>query len=617
MKGIDRALETDILVVGGSGAAVSAAVSARRHAQTQDRVTLVGKGKVGASGNAILAAAGISLDGPGAIDAGYDGDPSFTREVWYDQIIRDGFYLSDRRIVQRYVEEGPARVLELVRWGSDAGHYFHFHPSANFFTSGKAIGKALERGLSECSGIDVLEDVAVTDLLVGGGRCIGAVGVDIYTGDLISISARSVILCTGGFQPYSFRCTVSDMTGDGPAMALRAGARVSDMEFMLFLPGVATSPRIHRGLIFPGLATVLARRIPGFPQPKVVNGKGEDILEKIPPEARAMASETGWFKLLNTYYWYKEIHEGRGTEGNGVRYSFAGLDRDRLAEGFGTLDGLMRVWYRDRWTYQGEDCTDLIETALSCGSWEVGSSCEYSNGGVVVDEDGRTDLPGLFAAGEAAVGCFGAHRTHRALVEMLTTGASAGREAARGMERGARVEPDGESLSKCLDRLVSPLERERGEDVRAVRSSLEEAADRGFGPLRDGAGLAACTDRVADIRTQAVPAVSVKTKGRAYNPEWLEALSIENLALCLEAGSRAALFREESRGTHIRLDYPNVDHEQFLQRITFRMEGGQLLQGSISPDLSGVDPLIGDGMDVVGYAVECGRKMGLFDNDQN
>ena len=615
MTHIDRTVETDILVVGGAGAAVSAAVSARRHADTQDRVTLVGRGKVGASGNAILAAAGISLDGPGAIEAGYDGDPSFTREVWYDQIIRDGFYLSDGRIAQRYVEEGPEWVLEMVRWGTDAGQYFHFHPPANFFTSGKAVGTALKRGLSEHPEIDVLEDVAVTDLLIGEGRCVGAVGVDIYTGEIISFSARSVILCTGGFQPYSFRCTVSDMTGDGPAMALRAGARVADMEFMLFLPGVAITPRIHRGSVFPGLATVLARRIPGFPQPRITNGNGEDILEKMSEGARIMASETGWFKLLHTYYWYREILENRGTENGGICYSFAGLDRDALANGFGAMDGLMRVWYRDQWRYQGEDFTDLIETAISGGSWEVGSSCEYSIGGVVVDEDGRTDLPGLFAAGEAATGCFGAHRTYRALVEMLTTGASAGREAARSIQRGARIAPDGESLSRCLDRLVSPLERKKGEDVREIRDRLEEAADAGFGPLRDEAGLSGCVDRIADIRRQGIPSVSVKTEGRPYNPEWLEVLSVENLVLCLEAGSRAALFRRESRGTHIRLDYPNVDHDRFLSRITFRMEDDRLVQGSISPDLSGFNPPGGDGMDVVGYAVECGKRMGTLDDN--
>jgi succinate dehydrogenase / fumarate reductase flavoprotein subunit len=229
MNQTDRTIQTDILVIGGSGAAVAAAISARREAHADNRVTLVSKGKVGASGNAILTAAGISLDGPGAIEAGYDGDPLFTREAWYDQIVRDGFYLSDRRIAQRYVEAGPEWVLNLVRWGTDAGQYFHFHPPANFFTSGRAIGRALARGLSQHPEIDVLEDVGVTDLLVGEGRCVGAVGVDIYTGEIISILARAVILGTGGFQPYSFRCTVSDMTGDGPAMALRAGARVSDM----------------------------------------------------------------------------------------------------------------------------------------------------------------------------------------------------------------------------------------------------------------------------------------------------------------------------------------------------------------------------------------------------
>jgi succinate dehydrogenase / fumarate reductase flavoprotein subunit len=275
----------------------------------------------------------------------------------------------------------------------------------------------------------------------------------------------------------------------------------------------------------------------------------------------------------------------------------------------------MRVWYRDQWTYQGENFTDLIETAISGGLWEVGSSCEYSNGGIVVDEDGRTDLSGLFAAGEAATGCFGAYRTYRALLEMLTTGASAGREAARSMERGARITPDGECLSRCLNRLVSPLERKTGEDIREIRGRLEGAADQGFGPLRDGAGLSDCIDRVAAIREAGIPAVSVKTKGRAYNPEWLEALSTENLVLCLEAGARAALSREESRGTHIRLDFPNVDHARFLSRTTFHMEGDRLVQGSMPLDISDSDAPVGDGMDVVGYAVECGKAMGLLDDD--
>ncbi|MCP4749794.1 MAG: FAD-binding protein [Proteobacteria bacterium] len=607
---VQQERNTDVLVVGGAGAAaMAAAASARSGAKT----TLVSKGRLGRSGNTIMAAALFGMDGPSAIEYGFDGDPSFTQELWFEEIVKMGFYLSDQKIAEKYVENAAPLVKQVVDWGQKTGQLFHFVKPANFFTSGKAIGLALRHGVKEHPEINVVEDVSITDLLTHNGRLTGAVGIDVYTGETVVFKAKAVILGTGGYQPFSFKCTVSDMTGDGPAMALRAGLPLADMEFPLYIPGVCLSPPIHRGSIFPSMYNIISGILPGMPAPMVTNSKGEDIVAKIPAAQYDLALNSHWVKLITMYWWGREIAEGRGSANGGVYLSFKHVPEDEFAKGTTDFANILTLWYKDPWKYQGDDCTDFRDAARAGKSWEVGLGNEYSNGGILVDENAETDLPGLYAAGECSTGTFGAYRSHRALVEMLVQGDIAGKRAALFVKDADEPVVDSDQLDAHLERILAPFSRGQGTSPAQITKDLEKAADSGFGFLRNEEGLKNALLEIVRIKKEMIPAMSLKSKTRRYNPEWLEAMAAQNLALCLEAGLRAALERKESRGSHNRSDYPVVDHDRYLVRFVSKLREGNIELSSRKPRTTSLELPTGQVKGIMEYALSTESKSAHID----
>ncbi|MCP4754039.1 MAG: FAD-binding protein [Proteobacteria bacterium] len=611
-KGVDREISTDVLVVGGAGAGVMAAVACARAGV---KTTLVGKGRLGRSGNTIMAAAMFGMDGESAIDYGYDGDGEFTKDMWFEEIVRHGFYLSDQKIVEKYVENAAPLVKEVVDWGQKAGQLFHFIKPGNFFTAGKAIGLALRQGIKEHPDIESIEDIFIADLLTADGRLTGAVGVDVYTGDIVVFKAKAVILGTGGYQPFSFKCTVSDMSGDGPAMAFRAGLPLADMEFPLFIPGVCLSPPIHRGSIFPSIYNMVSGILPGLPAPIVMNSLGEDITAKIPRDQYNLAVNSHWVKLIYMVWWGKEIAEGRGSANGGVYLSFEHVSENEFAKGTADFLNILSLWYKDPWKYQGDDFTDFKETAQAGSNWEVGLGNEYSNGGILVDENAATELPGLFAAGECSTGTFGAYRSHRALVEMLVQGSIAGQNAARYV--GDVDEPiiDPDQLDAHLEVILAPFSRNEGTSPTQIGKELEDAADNGFGFLRNEEGLKNALTKVESIKVEKLPNMFLKSKTRPYNPEWIEALATRNLALCLETGLRAALERRESRGSHIRSDYPIVDHDRYLARFVSKLVDGKIELSKRKPRTTRLELPTGKVDSIMKYALSAQSNSAHIDAD--
>ena len=420
--------------------------------------------------------------------------------------------------------------------------------------------------------------------------------------------ARAVVLATGGFQPFSLRVTVTDMTGDGPAMALRAGVPVADMEFPLYIPGVCLSPPIHRGSIFPFLYNIITAAYPETPEPVLLNRLGEDLSGKIPADQLAMAKGSEWMKLIYTYWWGREIHEGRGSPNQGIYFSFRDYSKEAFLAGTRTITELMTVWYKDLWKYQGDDFTDLRDDALAGRPWEVGLGHEYSHGGIVVNERGETELPGLYAAGECSTGCFGAHRVHDALVEMLVQGQAAGEHAAGYVKGAPGPEINRDQVHRYLDRLFAPFHRKKGISPTEVRRRLEGAADKGFNFAREEKSLREALSEVEQVRQEMIPRMSLASAARTYNQEWIESMGTENLLLCLEAGLRAAVERKESRGTHIRVDYPMVDHDRFLKRIGFRLAGREMQMFSLPPAVTRLALPSGTVENIMEYALSCEPK---------
>jgi succinate dehydrogenase / fumarate reductase flavoprotein subunit len=485
----------------------------------------------------------------------------------FEKIVKEAFYLSDQDLVQQYVDYSGRAVHELIEWGRRARQLFYFTgEEGNYVTSGKALGLACRQGVKETPGVKVMNDVMIQDILVNEGRVVGAVGVNVYTGEIVAFRTKAVVLGTGGYQPYSFKCTVSDMTGDGMAMAYRAGAQLADMEFNLLAPGILVSPRVHRGSIFAGFLFLAWND--AAPWPKVVrNTDGELVEDKIPEALMELARKSEAVKLIYNYYWGKEISAGKATPNKGLYVDWSTMSEEDFQQGTRDFQMIMRAWYRKPWHFQGGDFTDLKEMMEKGELWELGISNEYSMGGIAVDAEMRTKVPGLFAAGEVTSGVFGANRIRDATTEMVVQGFRAGESAAEYIEGADEPRWDDEKVAEVRDRILGRLERDKGIEPVKVHRAIEKTADEGFGFLRDQAGLSATLKEIERIRNEDAPRMKVTSRARAYNHEWIEALQVDNLLICTEAGVRAALMRKESRGFHIRSDYPQVDHDNYLVKI--------------------------------------------------
>ncbi len=569
----DRVIECDLLAVGGSGAGVTAAIYGAR--QGLD-VVLASKGKIGFSGNAIMAGGGFGVDGQSGkelLGLG-EADDTFTRERMFECIVKESFFLSDQNMVEQYVEEGPVVVKDYLGWAQRAGQDFFFCKPANWIASGLSFTKALVQGLKETEGIRTVEDVAVTEVLTSGGEVCGAVGLDIYTGELVLFRAKAVVLGTGGYQPFSMNNTVTDMTGDGPAMAYRAGARLTDMEFILSFP-TAVVPQEMKGSIYPYVFEYNMRNLQ-----YTVRDKNGDPLP-MPEEIIKMSRGGKLSKLVASYYFGYAADAGLAGPNGGFFYDYSANSREEKEKGFQIFYDRFDRWHRHGY-YKGESLAQVERMIFEDEPLEVGIGAEYCMGGVEINERMETGVPGLYVAGEAGSGVFGACRVGDGLVEMMCQGMRSGLSAADYCKGRALVPVDESQADRLLDKILGLFRNEGGRSPIEFYQAIEGACDRGFGVIRTGEKLEQALREIEALKGE-WSKLTLRTKSRAYNAEWLWALQAENLLTCCEAGIRAAILRKESRGCHIRKDHPQVDHDHYLVKFVHHGEGGRMVTETRTP----------------------------------
>lgn len=562
----DKRLTCDVLVLGGAGAAVMSAVSALRSGAD---VCIVSRGKIGRSGNTIMIGGGFGIDGKSAHDVcgEENANQSYTADQLFRTIVKSSFYMADQTLAEQYTEYGPPAVRECLQWAKDAGQKFLFIPPATLWnTSGRSFGRAIAQGVRENPGIRVLEDTAAFELLKEDDRVCGALAVDIYTGEVIELRAKAVVVATGGYQPFSLKNSCGDMNGDGIAMAMRAGAEAVDMEFLLFIP-TAVEPKWIRGSILPYLMT-----IPNyFPlMPKVTDLDGNELT--IDEKYRRIPPSNKMNKILYAYFWGRGIWALYEHYGNAMYFDFSDYTDGQLREAFDSMIRNVSIWNPAGW-YNRVDLNAIYEYLLANEKrYLVGLGNEYSMGGIVVDGNFATSVKGLYAAGEVIGGQFGAFRSADGLTEMLAHGLIAGENAARYAAEISQGEP--ENLDRAMRDLLAPLEKIQGRSPFKVLEEIEEICDNGFHFFRTQQRLDEAEKRICAL-SNTLDSMAVSGKFREYNYEWLCAASARNLALCAQMGIIAAGRRKESRGTHMRADYPIIDHEHQLHRFVFHLENGK------------------------------------------
>lgn len=563
---IKQIVETDILSVGGSGAGITAAIYAARAGA---KVALVSKGKLGRSGNAIMAGGGFGVDGESGRDVLHldYADPSFTKDRLFDCIVKESFYLSDQNMVKQYVDDGPTVVKDYLGWADRAGQKFFCCPPANWIASGLSFTKALVQGLKETDGIEIFEDVTIVEVLTSDGQVCGAIGIDVYSGDAILFLAKAVVIGTGGYMPYSMNNTVTDMTGDGPAMAYRAGANLTDMEFILSFP-TAVVPKEMKGSIYPYVFEYNMRNLK-----YTIRDKNGDPLP-MPEDVIKLSRGGKLSKLVTSYYFGNAAEQGLAGPNGGFFYDFSENTKEEKEAGFQIFYSRFDNWHKHGY-YKGESLAEVERMIFADEPLEIGIGAEYCMGGVEINERMETGVAGLYVAGEAGSGVFGACRVGDGLVEMMCQGMRAGIGAADYAVHSGKPQLDETQLDTYLDKIYGIFDHADGMEALELYHETIKACDEGFGLIRTEEKLENALRRIEELK-ELWKNVTLSGKSKAYNLEWLGALQTENLLTCCEAGIRAAILRKESRGCHMRKDYPQVDHNHYLVKYVHSQKDHQM-----------------------------------------
>ena len=546
------ALSFDVVIVGGGAAGLRAAIAA---AEANPNGTIAVLSKVPP-----MQARSASAEGGAAAVLG--APESFDAHAL--DTIRGGDYLSDQDIVEEFVRDVPAEIARAESWGwslvRDAGGAPLRRPSAGMdgirevCTEGSTAARlqeVLHHAARALPTISFFDEWFATSLLVEGTRCVGIAAIELSSGRVVGLSAKSVILSTGGAGRAWGRTSNSFVqTGDGMAMAYRAGAPLKDMEFVQFHPTALPGT----GLVVPAAARAAGGRL--------LNASGERFLERYAPKRLEMAVSDVVTRAIAA-----ECEAGKGVagpHGDTVSLDLRHLGADGMERELPGFREMAR-------SYAGVDpVTDLIP---------VISVAHSLTGGVDTDKSGRTPLPGLFAAGETA--CVGVHGANRLvgniLPECLVFGARAGRSAVEDAGRSPRATES--RVAALADREWEGIRkrflvRESGERVADLRGELTRTMDEHLGVFRRGRGLKQAAQAIGEMRER-LGGVALHDRGARSNLELTGGIELEFLLEVAEAVCHSAMAREESRGTHARRDYPKRDDGRFLKHtIAIRDSAG-------------------------------------------
>ena len=559
-------LQHDVLIVGGGGAGLRAAIAvAEDHPATSvgviSKVYPMRSHTVSAEGGA----AAVISSTDSLEDHAYD-------------TISGSDWLADQDAVEVLVENAAEEMLQLEHWGCPWSREPDGHISVRPFG-----GMKLERTwfAADKTGFHLLhtlfqtslkydeifryDEWFVTSLIVEDGRCQGVTAIEIRTGKMLSIGAKSVILCTGGAgRVYPFTTNGNIKTGDGMALAYQAGVALKDMEFVQYHP---------TGLPGTGILITEAARGEGG---VLVNNEGRrylqdydlgqplDLNDPDHPQKRTM--ELGPRDRLSQAFIY-ERQAGRTFEDPAGDYVL--LDIRHLGER--EIDRKIPMVRELAVRYVGID--PVYEPI------PVRTVVHYMMGGIDTDTDGATSLPGLFAAGECAcVSVNGANRLgSNSLTEILVFGVRAALAAVG--HAGEVSSPSDQLLDQSAmseeRRLESTLLRPDGggETISGIRSDLQETLEEGAGIFRDEATLRRTCATISDLKSR-YEELSVVDTSKTFNTELVLALELGAMLEVGEAIAHSALARTESRGSHQRTDHPDRDDDHFLKHsLVHRGEG--------------------------------------------
>ncbi|MFO0705381.1 MAG: FAD-binding protein [Nitrospira sp.] len=476
-----------------------------------------------------------SVAAQGGINAALGDNDSWDSHAF--DTAKGGLYLGDQDAIEAMCREAPADIQDLERMGvifsRDAQGRIAQRPfgGAGFPRTCYAAdrtGHALLHALYEQilkRRTKVYEEWYVTTLVLQDGICRGVIAWDMVHGGLRLIQAKAVILATGGSGRVFLTSTNAVInTGDGMALAYRAGAPLMDMEFVQFHPTTLKDTGI--------LITEGARGEGGY----LLNTLGERFMKRYAPEQMELATRSTVSLAIG-----QEILEGRGVDGC-VLLDLRHLGRAKILERLPQIRQLSVE-------FAG---LDPIETPIP-----IRPGAHYQMGGVKTDQWGATPIPGLFAAGECA--CVSVHGANRlggnSLLETIVFGRRAGTKAGEYAASAGAVPVDPATLAAEEARITGLLAQDGSERAWHIRQELGETLSTNLGIFRTKASMTQAWEHVRLLQARAAR-VTVQDKGRVFNTDLIHALELQSLVELAETIVAGALAREESRGAHYRADFP-------------------------------------------------------------
>jgi len=532
-----KTITHDVLILGAGLAGLRAAVEISRRLPGRADIGIVSKVQ-------LMRAHSVCAEGGTAAMLRPDEGDSFDLHAW--DTVKGSDFLADQDVVRRFVHAMPEEIMLLDRWGIPwtreangridqrpfGGHSF---PRATLAAdkTGFFEMQTLYDTLLKYRSFTRYDEFFVTDLVVQEGRFAAIAGIDADSGEVVLMRAKALLLATGGAGTlYGFTTYSQTVTGDGMAMAFRAGLPLEDMEFLQFHP---------TGLVPSGiLMTEGCRGEGGY----LKNANGERFLERYAPSKMELAPRDLVSRAETT-----EILEGRGFKTpDGQDY----LELDLTHLGADRINSRLPLIREVTIKFLG---LDPIHTAIP-----IRPVAHYSMGGVETDILGATRIPGIWAAGEVA--CVSLHGANRlgsnSTAECLVWGAITGAEIANALATLPAPPPTVDGRVKQVeDHIAAVL-------ARRVRRELRLAMDRHVGVYRTEQGLQAALDTVRQLRQRARYA-AVTDQGLVYNSNLFHAMELENLLDLAEVTVMGALTRTESRGAHARTDFTTRDDEKWLK----------------------------------------------------
>jgi len=552
----------DVVVIGAGGSGLRAAIAAH---EAGAKVAVVCKSLLGKAHT-------VMAEGGAAAALG-NLWPDDNWQVHFRDTMRGGKMLNNWRMAQLHAQEAPERVLELEDWGAlfdrtkdglISQRDFGGHRYARLAHVGDRTGLEMIRTLQQRTvqlGIDVFMECTITDLMKADGRIAGAFGYWRETGSFIAFEAPAIVLATGGIGK-SFKVTSNswEYTGDGHAMALRAGAKLINMEFVQFHPTGMVWPPSVKGL----LVTESVRGDGGI----LKNSEGKRFMFDYISDyfkaetADSEAEADGWYedktnnrrppellprdevaRAINA-----EVKAGRGTEHGGVYLDIASR---RTPE-----------FIHKRLPSMYHQFKELADVDITQVPMEIGPTCHYVMGGIEVDPDTEmSGVEGLYSVGECSGGMHGSNRLGgNSLSDLLVFGKRAGDAAAAyASALGSRPALSDTDLTEAEQLALSPFAGSGAgtENPYTVQQDLQQTMNDLVGIIRTRAELEKSLGEIEKLKERAQHLVV--SGDRQYNPGWHLAIDLRNMLLVSECIAKAALEREESRGGHTREDHPGFD----------------------------------------------------------